>query len=146
MAGVTNQARKTKTTTSLFILLPSHQDALPLITTRSSNRLDTLCQTHHRIAIRPRPDHQRSENLPPGLSYILCPRSTVPVGAIHGRPTFLRIRTTHHPLSTSDLRSVVVPPQTSWPRLGCSSGRVKRGVYSPRHQRSARWLGGSWAG
>src|SRR5207302_8992667 len=73
MAGVANQARKTKTSTRLFILLPSRQDALPLITTRSFNRLDTLCQTHHRIAIRPRPDHQRSENLPPALIVPLMP-------------------------------------------------------------------------
>src|SRR5206468_8113718 len=63
-----------------------------------------------------------ARTFPPGLSYILCPRSTVPVGAIHGRPTFLRTRTTHHPLSTSDLPPVVVPLQTSWPRLGYRSG------------------------
>src|SRR5437867_10363058 len=48
-----------------------------------------------------------ARTFPPGLSYILCPRSTTPVGANHGRPTFLRIRTTHHPLATSDLPPVL---------------------------------------
>src|SRR5207245_7166865 len=109
MAGVTNQARKIKTRTRLFILLPSRQDALPLITTRSFNRLDTLCQTHHRIAIRPRPDHQRSENLPPGLSYILFPLRTGPVGGLHRRPPLLKIRPNHPPLSNTALPPRVVP-------------------------------------
>lgn len=58
-----------------------------------------------------------ARTFPPGLSYILCPRSTVPVGAIHGRPTFLRIRTTHHPLSTSHLPRCCCTTLKNWPRL-----------------------------
>src|SRR5947199_1943893 len=52
-----------------------------------------------------------ARTFPPGLSYILCPRSTVPVGAIHGRPTFLRIRTPQHPLSPSDLLQLLYHPR-----------------------------------
>src|SRR5437870_10613811 len=59
-----------------------------------------------------------TRTFPPGLSYILCPRSTVPVGAIHGRPIFLRIRTTHHPLSTSDLPPSCCITRLGSPRLG----------------------------
>src|SRR5438445_11465152 len=71
-----------------------------------------------------------ARTFPPGLSYILCPPSSGQVGATHGRPTVLRIRTAHHPLSTTDLASVVAPPPPSGPSQGSSSGGARRGVIS----------------